>query len=320
MPYDLDFEKPLAHLEKEIHKLQSKQDRLKDAEKNELHSLEQQLHHQTALLYQNLTPWQTVQVARHKDRPYALDYIHLMSEDFSELHGDRLFADDHAIAAGPARFNQQTVMFICHQKGRSLKEKQYRNLGLAHPEGFRKAHRLMMYAEQFGFPILCLIDTPGASPALIDEERGQAAAIANNLFVMSQLRVPIIATIIGEGGSGGALAIAIADRVLMLEHGYYSVAAPEAASDILWRSRNQAALAAEAQHITAKELLSAKLIDEIVPEPIGGAHRDHHQTAAILKEALTRHLDDVNTIPLDTLLEKRYQRFRMIGEFDTVKA
>lgn len=316
MAYNLEFEKPLADLEKRIHALQRRGDRLKPDEQRQLHDLERDLQRRTEDIYKHLTSWQTVQVARHKDRPYSLDYIKVICDDFFELHGDRAHSDDHAIVAGPATFDGATVMIIGHQKGRDAKDQQYRNLGMPHPEGYRKTHRIMQQAEKFGIPILCLIDTSGAYPALGDEERGQATAIAENLYLMARLRVPIIAAIIGEGGSGGALAIGIADRVLILEHSIYTVVAPEAAATILWRDTAFAPQAAEAMKISAKELKALHLVDELIPEPLGGAHQNYRQAADNLKEALVRHLRELKKIPIDQLLEQRYQKFRNIGQFD----
>ncbi|GCE03323.1 acetyl-CoA carboxylase carboxyltransferase subunit alpha [Dictyobacter aurantiacus] len=319
MAYDLEFEKPLAELDKKISALQRKGDRLKADEQVQLHELERELRKKTEDLYKNLTTWQTVQVARHKDRPYAADYIRLMCEDFFELHGDRSFGDDHAIMAGPAKLGKQTVMLVCHQKGRDMKEKQFRNLGMPHPEGYRKAYRLMEQAEKFQMPIVSLIDASGASPGLVDEERGQAEAIASTLYLMPRLKVPIIATVIGEGGSGGALAIGVADRVLMLEHSIYMVAAPEAAASIMWRDAAYASYAATAMRISARELLPLGLIDEILPEPVGGAHRNYQQMASTLKAALERHLEETKSLPTDKLLELRYQKFRNIGKYGSVQ-
>lgn len=315
MAYDLEFEKPLAELEKKIVALQRKGDRLKYDEQVQLQEMERELRQRTEEIYKNLTAWQTVQVARHKDRPYSADYIQLMCDDFFELHGDRCFADDHAIIAGPAILDGNTVMVIGHQKGRDVKEKQLRNLGMPHPEGYRKAYRLMQQAEKFCLPIICLIDTSGASPGLQDEERGQSEAIAANLYLMSRLPVPIIAVVIGEGGSGGALAIGIADRVLMLEYSIYTVASPEAAASILWRDTAFAPQAAEAMRISARDLKAAQLIDELIPEPLGGAHHNYRLAADTLKAALLKHLAELKHLPLDQLLEKRYQKFRAIGKF-----
>jgi len=315
MPYDLEFEKPLAELERKIVALQRKGDRLKSDELKQLHDAERDLRRRTEEIYNKLTSWETVQVARHKDRPYSNDYLHLMCDDFFELHGDRSFSDDHAIMAGVARLDGQTIMFVCHQKGRDMKEKQFRNMGMPHPEGYRKASRLMLQAEKFGFPIITLIDTPGAFLALGDEERGQSEAIAANLYLMARLRVPIIAVVIGEGGSGGALAISVADRILMLEHSIYTVAMPEASASILWRDNKYAPQAAEAMRISAKELKSLNLVDELIPEPLGGAHHNYRLTADNLKAALLGHLERLKPVPVDELLELRYQKFRNIGVF-----
>lgn len=319
MAYDLEFEKPLVELEKKIAVLQRKGNRLKHDEQTQLHELEQELLHRSNEIYQNLTSWQTVQVARHKDRPYAADYIHLLCDDFFELHGDRAFADDHAIIAGPAHFAKQTVMFIGQQKGRDAKERVFRNFGMPHPDGYRKAHRLMLQAEKFGFPLICLIDTSGAAIALSDEERGQSESIAANLYLMSRLHIPIIAVVIGEGGSGGALAISVADRILMLEHSIYSVASPESAASIVWRDTAFAPQAAEAMRISARELKAAQLVDDLVPEPLGGAHRNHQLAAENLKTALIKHFAVLKQIPIEELLEQRYQKFRSIGQFGHVE-
>lgn len=318
MTYDLEFEKPLAELDKKISALHRKGDRMKADEHQQLQEMERELRRRTEEVYSKLTAWQTVLVARHKDRPYAADFIRLVCDDFFELHGDRTFGDDHAIMAGPATLNGETVMFVCHQKGRDTKEKQFRNLGMPNPEGYRKAARVMQQAEKFDFPIICLIDTPAAFPGLEAEERGQAESIASNLYLMSRLRVPIIAVVIGEGGSGGALAISIADRILMLEFSIYSVAPPEAAANILWRDPSFAPQAAEAMRISARELEEIGLIDELIPEPPGGAHRNYQATADNLKEALTKQLADLRQYPIDELIEMRYQKFRNIGKFGRV--
>jgi len=319
MAYDLEFEKPLAELEKKIVGLQRKGDRLKADEQRQLQETEHELRQRTAEIYRNLSSWQTVLVARHKDRPYAADYINLVFDDFFELHGDRTFADDHAIMAGPASLDGKTVMLVCQQKGRDTKEKIFRNSGMPHPEGYRKANRLMRQAEKFGIPVVSLIDTAGASITLGDEERGQSTAIAENLYLMAQLQTPILAIVIGEGGSGGALAISIADRILMLEHTTYSVAAPEAAASILYRDTAFAAQTAEAMRISAKELKAINLVDELIPEPLGGAHRNHRQAADNLKAALLKHLAELQQASTKTLLEKRYQKFRNVGVFDSIK-
>ena len=318
MAYDLEFEKPLAELEKRITNLQRKGDRLKPEEQAQLQSLEEELRKRTEEIYSNLNAWQTVLVARHKDRPYSLDYIEYMCDDFFELHGDRSYADDHAIVAGLAELDGQTVMLVCNQKGRDMKDKQFRNLGMAHPEGYRKAQRVMRQAEKFKFPIITLIDTAGASVALPEEERGQSEAIAASLYLMARLQVPIIATVIGEGNSGGALAISIADRILMMEHSYYTVAAPEAAADILKFGAAHANLVAEGQRIAARNALQFKIADEAVKEPLGGAHRDHQQAAANLKEALVRNLAELRQLSIEELLEQRYQKCRHIGHDDGI--
>ncbi|MDQ6659684.1 MAG: acetyl-CoA carboxylase carboxyltransferase subunit alpha [Chloroflexota bacterium] len=320
MPYDLEFEKPLADLEKKISHLQRKGDRLKSDEQIQLQRAERDLRRRTEEIYSRLSSWQTVQVARHKDRPYSADYIRYMCDEFFELHGDHTFADDHAIIAGPATLGNETVMLICHQKGRDTKEMQFRNLGMPHPEGYRKAARIMKQAEKFGFPIISLIDTSGAFPGLAAEERGQSEAIASSLYLMSRLRVPIIAVVIGEGGSGGALAISIADRLLMLEYSIYSVASPEAAANILWRDKSFAPQAAEAMRISARELNDIGIIDELVPEPLGGAHRDHRATAETLKAVLLKNIDELKQVPIDELVERRYQKFRNMGEFGRAEA
>ena len=315
MAYDLEFEKPLAELEKKIHTLQRKGEHLKPDEHTQLHKAEQDLHYRTEEIYKNLTSWETVQVARHKDRPYVADYIRLMCDDFFEFHGDRSFADDHAIMAGLAKLDGDTVIVVGHQKGRDTKEKQFHNFGMPHPEGYRKAGRVMQHAEKFGFPVICLIDTPGAFPALVVEERGQSEAIAANLYLMSRLHVPIIAVVVGEGGSGGALAISVADRILMLEYSIYTVATPEAAASILWRDNAFAPQAAEAMSISARELKALDLVDELVPEPLGGAHRNHRVAADNLKATLLKYLAELKPLPIDELLAKRYQKFRAIGKF-----
>src|SRR6266568_6873988 len=314
MAYDLEFEKPLAELEKKIIALQRRGDRLRPDEHRQLQEMEHELRRRTEEIYNNLSSWQTVLVARHKDRPYTADYIRLISDDFFQLHGDRAFADDHAIMAGPAKLDGSTVMLVCHQKGRDTKEKQFYNLGMPHPEGYRKAARLMQQAEKFGFPIVCLIDTPGAFPGLDAEERGQSEAIASNLYLMSRLRVPTVAAVIGEGGSGGALAIGVTDRLLMLQYSIYTVAAPEAAAQILWRDTALAYQSAEAMRISARELKALDLVDEVIPEPLGGAHRNYRTTADNLKAALLKHLAELKQSPVDELLEQRYQKYRAIGK------
>ena len=312
MPYDLEFEKPLAELDKKIKALQKKS--LKSHEQEQLFKAEQDLVCLTEDIYNHLTDWQTTLVARHKDRPHAIDYLHLMCDDFFTLRGDRNFGDNQTILGGPATLGNQTVMFLCQEKGRTRKEQRDYNAGQPRPEGFRKAQRLMQQAEKFAFPLICLIDAPGASIALEDEERGQGTAIATSLFKMSQLRTPIISVVIGEGGSGGALALAVADRLLMLEHTYFAVAAPESVAIIIWRNARFADLAAEGQQISARHLHQLGLIDALIPEPLGGAHRDYQTMAASLKATLLQELEILQQLPTDELLTKRYHKYRSIGE------
>jgi acetyl-CoA carboxylase carboxyl transferase subunit alpha len=317
MSYDLDFEQQLAAAAQRIRELQQRDD---TASRRELEQAIDELHTETKKLYANLTAWQTVQVARHKDRPQAADYIHLICDDFMELHGDRAYADDHSILAGMGKLAGNTVMFIGQQKGRDTKDRQYHNYGMPHPEGYRKAYRLMNLAEKFNVPLVCLIDTPGAFPGLEDEEHGQSTAIAANLALMARLRVPIVSVVIGEGGSGGALALSVADRLLMLEHSVYTVAAPEAAASILWRDKAYAPAAAEAMRISARELLETGIIDELIPEPVGGAHHNHNLAAGYLKEIVIKNLDELRRYTCDELVERRYQKYRAIGSFVRMEA
>ncbi len=315
MAYDLEFEKPLADLEKKIVGMRKRGERLKRDEQEQLQKAEQELTRLTKEIYARLTDWQTVQVSRHKDRPHALDFVNLMCGDFFEMHGDRTFGDNATILGGPARLGDTTVMMLCHEKGRSMKEQREHNAGQPHPEGFRKAQRLMQQAEKFGFPVICLIDTPGASIALEDEERGQSTAIATSILQMAQLRVPIISTVIGEGGSGGALALGVADCLFMLEYTYFSVAAPESVASIIWRSTKFAAEAAEGQHISARRLRKLGLVDDLITEPLGGAHHDHRAMAETLKTTLLHHLEQLRQLAPEELLARRYQKFRSIGVF-----
>lgn len=315
MAYDLEFEKPLAELEKKIAALQKKGDRLKPEEHRQLQDLERELRYKTEEIYRDLTAWQTVQVARHKDRPHSTDYLSQICDDFFELCGDRHFSDDHAILGGLAQVNGETLMFVCHQKGRTMKDKQYYNNGMPHPEGFRKAGRLMRQAEKFGIPVVTLIDTQGAFPGLEDEERGQAEAIASNLYLMARLRVPSLAVVIGEGGSGGALALGVTDRVLITEFGIYTVTSPESAASILWRSTSFAQQAADAMRIGGRDLKELGLVDEVIAEPLGGAHHNPRLAAENVKVAILKNLAELKQMPLDELLERRYQRYRSIGEF-----
>jgi acetyl-CoA carboxylase carboxyl transferase subunit alpha len=319
MAYDLEFEKPLADLEKKIVGLKKKGERLKRDEQEQLQKAEQELTRLMKEIYAQLTDWQTVQVSRHKDRPHALDLIQLMCDDFFEMHGDRIFGDNATILGGPAMLGDTTVMVLCHEKGRGLKGQRDHNAGQPHPEGFRKAQRLMVQAEKFGFPVICLVDTPGASIALEDEERGQSTAIATSILQLAQLRVPIIATVIGEGGSGGALALGVSDYLFMLENTYFSVAAPESVASIIWRSTKFAAEAAEGQHISARRLYKLGLVDDLIPEPLGGAHRDYPAMAATLKTTLLQHLALLQKFSSEELLARRYQKLRSIGvyEYDT---
>jgi len=308
----LEFEKPILELEKKIEEMKSVMQDLDIG--GEIAALETRIDELRRSVYSNLTRWQKVQLARHPDRPYTLDYISRVFTDFTELHGDRRFADDKAIVGGFAQLEGRTVMVIGHQKGRDTKSNLYRNLGMANPEGYRKALRLMETAAKFGKPVITLIDTPGAYPGIEAEERGQAEAIARNLFVMSQLPVPIIVAIIGEGASGGALGIGVGDRILMLENTWYSVIAPESCSSILWRSWDYKEQAAEALRLTAPDLLEEGIIDRIVPEPLGGAHRNPSEAARLLKEALSEELASLLKIKPDQLVIRRIRKFSAMGK------
>ncbi|MFT3990769.1 MAG: acetyl-CoA carboxylase carboxyltransferase subunit alpha [Luteolibacter sp.] len=311
----LEFEKPAAELERELEKL-----RLKAASQNidmsaEISIMEGKLAETRASIYQNLTPWQRVQIARHTNRPFMLDYVSLAFTDFSELHGDRHIGDDASMPGGFARIGDQRVVVIGHQKGRDTKENLKRNFGSAHPEGYRKALRLMKIAEKFGLPIITLIDTPGAFPGIGAEERNIAEAIAFNLREMMLLTVPIIAVVLGEGGSGGALGIGVADRVLMLENAYYSVISPEGCAAILWKHRKHAPEAAEAMKLVGPDLKKLDLIDDVIEEPTGGAHHDHAATANSFREVVLRHLGELNKLTKEKLLDQRYEKFRRFGEW-----
>ncbi len=307
----LEFEKPILELEQKIEEMRKYEDNLDIAD--EITKLEQKVNQLRESIFSNLTRWQRVQLARHPDRPYTLDYIHMMTEDFVELHGDRYFGDDKAIVAGIARLEGQTVMIIGHQKGRDTKSNVYRNFGMPNPEGYRKALRLMKLAAKFKKPVITLLDTPGAYPGLEAEERGQAEAIARNLFEMSHLPVPIIVVIIGEGASGGALGIGVGDRVLMFENGWYSVIAPESCSSILWRSWDYKEQAAEALKLTAADLLEQGIIDRIIPEPPGGAHRNHELAGVTLKNILIEEIKALSKYKPDKLVEKRIEKFSKMG-------
>ncbi len=307
----LDFEKPILELENKVEEMRRYADNPDIAQ--EIARIEKRVRQLQQSVYSGLTRWQKVQLARHADRPYTLDYIQLMTTDFVELHGDRAFKDDKAIVGGLARLGDTSVMIMGQQKGRDTKSNLYRNFGMPNPEGYRKALRMMKLAEKFGRPVITLLDTPGAFPGLEAEERGQAEAIARNLFEMARLRVPVIVVIIGEGASGGALGLGIGDRILMLEYAWYSVISPESCSSILWRSWEYKEQAAEALQLTAPDLKKQGIIDAIVPEPLGGAHRDHQQMATILKETLLQELKALKKLKPDKLVEKRIEKFSKMG-------
>ncbi|RRQ20041.1 acetyl-CoA carboxylase carboxyltransferase subunit alpha [Thiohalobacter thiocyanaticus] len=312
----LDFEQPIAELEAKIEELRYVGD---DAEINiseEIRRLEEKSRSLTQSIFAKLNAWQIAQLARHPQRPYLLDYIARIFTDFEELHGDRAFADDPAIVGGVARLEGEPVMLIGQQKGRDTREKLHRNFGMPRPEGYRKALRLMQTAERFKLPVLTFIDTPGAYPGIGAEERGQSEAIARNLQAMAELKTPVICTVIGEGGSGGALAIGVGDRLLMLEYSTYSVISPEGCASILWKSAEKAAEAAEALGITSRRLLELGLIDAVIEEPLGGAHRDPEHMAEQLRDRLLSELTDLRSQPLDTLLETRYRRLLEFGEYN----
>lgn len=312
-PNYLDFEQPIAELESKIEELRTVGD---DTELNigeEIELLQAKSKELTETIFTDLTPWQVSQISRHPQRPYTLDYIDRIFTEFDEMHGDRTFADDAAIVGGVARLNDEPVMIIGHQKGRAVKEKVRRNFGMPRPEGYRKALRLMETAERFKLPILTFIDTPGAYPGIDAEERGQSEAIARNLLVMSALKVPVISTVIGEGGSGGALAIGVCDTLLMLKFSTYSVISPEGCASILWKSAEHAPLAAEAMGLTASRLYELGLVDRVIDEPLGGAHRDHDKAASSIKSALTEALDRLSSKPEEQLLEDRYKRLMSFG-------
>lgn len=310
----LDFEEPIAELDAKIDALKSVSSDQKIDVAKEMQRLEKKRQELTLSIFKSLTPWQITQIARHPQRPYTLDYISKIFTEFDELHGDRAFSDDRAMIGGTARLEGQPVMVIGHQKGRGTKEKIYHNFGMPNPEGYRKALRLMQMAERYRLPIITLIDTPGANPGIGAEERNQSEAIARNLAVMAGLKTPIVCTVIGEGGSGGALAIGVGDRVLMLENSVYSVISPEGCASILWRSVEKAPDAAKALKLTAQDALGLNLIDGIVPEPIGGVHRDIPQMMKTLKSSLLSKLNEIQSLDTATLLEKRYQRIRSYGQ------
>jgi len=313
--HGLDFEKPILELEKKIEELRSFTSDKKINLTSEISKLEDKLARLRQDIYKNITSWQRVQLARHPNRPYTLDYISGMAKEFIPLCGDRLFADDKALIGGLATIEDKKVIILGHQKGRDTKENIMRNFGCAHPEGYRKALRLMYMAEKFKLPLVIFIDTPGAYPGIGAEERGQAQAIALNLREMVGIKTPIVVTVIGEGGSGGALGVGIGDRIMVLENSYYSVISPEGCAAILWKDSAKASLAAEALKLTAADLLKFGIIDEIVPEPLGGAHRGPEKMCQTLKEAIIKNLDSLKNISLSQLIDKRYDKFRKIGSF-----
>ncbi|MDG1875190.1 MAG: acetyl-CoA carboxylase carboxyltransferase subunit alpha [Mariniblastus sp.] len=311
----LAFEDPIADLEKKITQVESAGSTTAESAE-QLRALNRELTETMRTIYDDLTPWQTVQVARHKDRPHTTDYLSLVFDEFVELHGDKLFGDDRAIRVGFATLDGQKVMVLGHQKGRTFKDRTENFFGCAHPEGYRKAMAKMRMAEKYGLPVVCLIDTPGAYPGIGAEERGQAQVIAENMYEMSRLTTPIICIVIGEGGSGGALGIGVGDRVAVMEHAYYSVISPEGCAGILWKGAEHAEKAATALKFTSKNLLQMGIVDDVITEPLGGAHRDHHKTASQMKSYLKKTLKELVGKPHESLLEERYQRFRKIGVFN----
>ena len=315
----LDFEHPVSELESKIEELRYVQNESAVDISEEIDRLGKKSLQLTKDIYSSLSPWQVTQIARHPQRPYTLDYVNEIFTDYQELHGDRHFADDQSIVGGLARFNGQACMVLGHQKGRDTKERGLRNFGMSRPEGYRKALRLMKLAEKFGLPVFTFVDTPGAYPGIGAEERGQSEAIGRNIFEMAQLEVPIIVTIIGEGGSGGALAISVGDQLLMLQYSIYSVISPEGCASILWKTSERASDAADALGITAHRLKALGLVDKIVSEPVGGAHRDSKQMAAFLKRALNDALRQVSDLSTKDLLKRRYDRLRAYGRFSDTK-
>ncbi len=311
----LEFEQPLLELEARIKALDETSPRT-EAIEQEIIQLRRQWNTQTREIYSKLTPWEIVQVSRHKDRPYTRDYLQLVFDEFVELHGDKFFGDDRAVLTGFAKIDQHKVMVVGHQKGRTYKERAACNFGCAHPEGYRKAMSKMKLAEKYGLPIICFIDTPGAYPGIGAEERGQAQVIAESMFQMSQLKTPIICVVIGEGGSGGALGIGVGDKVAVLEFAYYSVISPEGCAGIIWKSHQFAPQAADALKFTSRHLLELGVIDDVIEEPLGGAHRDHHQMAARMKSYLMRTLASLREFSPEQLVQNRYDKFRRIGVFE----
>lgn len=311
----LEFEKPIIEIEKKIEELKKFTSDEDIDFSDEMKTLKARLDKLKKEIFDNLTNWQKVQLSRHPDRPYTWDYVKLITDDFLEIHGDRHFSDDKAMVSGLARIGGQKVLIVGHQKGRDMKENLERNFGCAHPEGYRKAMRLMRMAEKFGIPVVCLIDTPGAYPGVGAEERGQAEAIAYNLREMAGLKVPILIFVIGEGGSGGALGIGVGDRVFVLENAYYSVISPEGCAAILWRDRAKAPSAATCLKLTAPELLELGIIDGMIKEPLGGAHREPEETAMRIKAAILKNLSELSKLPVDELVQARYEKYRRIGVY-----
>lgn len=312
---ELDFERPIIELENEISKLEELSGKSDMNLSGHIRELRENADRLRREIFANLTPWQRVQVARHPDRPHTTHYLELMCDDFLELHGDRYFGDDKAIITGFARLGGRKLMIVGHRRGRTTKERLECNFGCPHPEGYRKALRKMKLAEKYHLPIVTLINTPGAYPGIGAEERGQATAIAENLFEMSKLRTLVVCIVIGEGGSGGALGIGVGDRLLILENAYFSVISPEGCAAILWKEPERAAEAAQVLKLTPKDLYELGIVDEIVPEPMGGAHRNHKEMAQILKRTILRHLDELTGVPIEKLLERRYAKYRAMGRY-----
>ncbi|MBP85855.1 MAG: acetyl-CoA carboxylase carboxyl transferase subunit alpha [Planctomycetaceae bacterium] len=309
-----EFEQPIYDLHCRLRELDEQSEKTTEVE-DEVRGLRREIADLTKQVYSDLSPWQTVQVARHKSRPHTVDYLSLAFDEFVELHGDKHFGDDQAIRTGFAKLDQFKVMIVGHEKGRTYKEKSACYFGCSHPEGYRKAMGKMRMAAKYGLPIICLIDTPGAYPGIGAEERGQAQVIAENMYAMSRLKTLIICVVIGEGGSGGALGIGVGDRVAVLQHAYYSVISPEGCAGIIWKSHEYASKAAEALRFTSDHLKKLGVVDDIIAEPLGGAHRDHHQMASRVKMYLIKTLNELSTIPVDDLLQQRYDKFRRMGVF-----
>ncbi len=322
----LDFEKPLVELEDKLTEMRELNAETQDDLSNEIEALEERVEQLRTSIYRNLTRWQRVQIARHPERPYTLDHIEALTEDFTELRGDRKFGDDRSIVGGLAQFTgsrfgyrDRTVMVMGHQKGRDTKERKYRRFGMPNPEGYRKAERLMKMAAKFGKPVVVLLDTPGAYPGMGAEERGQAEAIAHNLFEMARLETPVVIVVIGEGASGGALGVGLGDRILMLENAWYSVIAPESCSQILWRSWDHKEDAAQALKLTATDLTEVGIVDEIVPEPVGGAHRDPQRTYQAVGAAVADALDELEDLDPQALLDQRLEKFDALGAYESAE-